>query len=253
MNRAGRLLFIFGVVIALGSGFFVFLLLALSNQSKPADVATTKLVIAVQNISPRTEIQANQLQRTDWPAALPTPIGGYEQISDVTGKLATAPLAPGQPVTDRVVVDKKDLKETHSSAALILDKTNVAVAMPVTIKSNVAQAIQAGDRVDVIATFKSPGAGTGIATQRVLADMLILQVGTWPGSDSKGQSQSQATSSIAVITLQLKEQDVLVLEYTQQFASDVTLVLRSAEDHEVLQLEPVTFDYINQRFNFKLR
>jgi Flp pilus assembly protein CpaB len=251
MNRAGRLLFIFGVVIALGSGFFVFLLLALSNQSKPADVATLKLVIAVQNISPRTEIQANQLQRTDWPAALPTPIGGYEQISDVTGKLATSPLAPGQPVTDRVVVDKKDLKETHSSAALILEKGNVAVAMPVTIKSSVAQAIQAGDRVDVIATLKSPSGGTGTATQRVLADMLILQVGPWPGADSKGQSQS--SGGAAVITLQLKEQDVLALESTQQFASEVTLVLRSAEDHDIQQLEPVTFDYINQRFNFKLR
>ena len=253
MNRAGRLLFIFGVVIALGSGFFVFLLLALSNQNKPADVATTKLVIAVQNISPRTEIQANQLQRTDWPLVLPTPIGGYEQISDVAGKLATAPIAPGQPVTDRVVVDKKDLKDSHSNAALIVEKSNVAVAMPVTIKSNVAQAIQAGDRVDVIATFKSPGTGTTNATQRVLADMLIMQVGPWPGSDSKGQSQPQASGSVAVITLQLKEQDVLVLEYTQQFATDVTLVLRSAEDHEAQQLEPVTFDYINQRFNFKLR
>lgn len=251
MNRAGRLLFIFGVVIALGSGFFVFLLLALSNQNKPADVATTKLVIAVQNISPRTEIQANQLQRTDWPMALPTPIGGYEQISDVAGKLAIAPIAPGQPVTDRVVVDKKDLKETHSSAALILDKSNVGVAMPVTVKSSVAQAIQAGDRVDVIATFKSPGAGTGTSTQRVLADMLILQVGNWPSPSADSKAQQPAGAS--VITLQLKEQDVLVLEYTQQFASDVTLVLRAAEDHEIIPLEPVTFDYVNQRFNFKLR
>ncbi len=165
----------------------------------------------------------------------------------MVGKIATSPLAPGQPVTDRVVVDKKDLKESHSSAALILEKANVGVAMPVTVKSSVAQALQAGDRVDVIATIKSPATNTE-STQRVLADMLILQVGNWPSPGDKAQASNTGTT---VITLQLKEQDVLILEHTEQFASNVTLVLRPAEDHELIPLEPVTLDYIMQRFNFK--
>lgn len=248
MNRAGRVLFILGMLIALGSGFFVLVLLWLS-QAKPADVETTQVVVAFQNVSPRTEIVSGQVGLANWPRALPTPIGAYDDPSSVIGKLATAPLVPGQPIIAQAVVDKKDLKETHSNAALILEKGSVGVAMPVSIKSNVAEAIQAGDRVDMIATFMSKGSTNIPVTQRLLADMLVVQVGTWPHSDAKGD---QANTGATVLTLQLKEQDVLVLAYAQQFASDVILVLRPVDDPEILSLEPVTLDYINQRFGYKL-
>ncbi len=247
MNRAGRILFIVGLFIALGSGFFVFVLLLLS-QNKPANVTTTQIVVAYQNITPRTEIVSDQVGLAEWPVALPTPIGAFPDTSNVVGKLATAPLSPGQPIIAQSVVDKKDLKESHSNAALILEKGSVGVAMPVTVKSSVADALQAGDRVDVIATFQSTGQSSVAATQRLLANMLVLQVGPWPRAG--GQAQASAT---AIITLQLKEQDVLVLEHAQQFGSNITLVLRAANDEELLPLEPVTFDYINQRFGYRLK
>ncbi len=251
MSRAGRLLFVFGILIALISGFFVFILL-ISSQPKPVEVPTTKLVIAFQNIGSRSEIGPEHVGVADWPLAVPTPSGGFGRTADVIGKLATAPIYPGQPVTEKMVIDKSLVKETHSNAALILEKGTVAMAMPVTSRSNVAEAIQAGDRVDMIATYRSTsttsGAGSA-ATQRMLADVLILQVGPWP----KSGEQDQATGSGALVTFQLKEQDALVLHYALESAGNITLVLRPANDHDLIQLEPVTFDYINQRFGFKLK
>ena len=248
MNRVGVVIFALGIFIALVSGLGVFIMLLLSQPRVP-ETATTKLVVAFQNIPARSEIIPEQVGLANWPRAVPTPIGGLERTDDAIGKLAIAPIPPGQPITDKLLVDKELAKETKSTAALILEKGTVAIAMPVTTRSNVAEAIQAGDRVDIIVTFKSQSTtSSAVATQRLLSDVLILQVGPWPAAGSRSQSGSGSS----VVTLQLKEQDAAVLVYTMDFASTVTLVLRPADDREIVPLEPVTFDYINQRYNFKL-
>jgi len=252
MSRAGRLLFVLGILIATASGFGVFVLLLLS-QPKPAEVPTTKVVVAFQEIAPRSAISPDQVGTANWPRALPTPAGAIEDPTEVVGKLATTSIYPSQPILSKMLIDKAEAKETHSNAALILEKGSVGTAMQVTLKSNVAEAIQPGDRVDVIATFRSqstnPAAASAVATQRLLADVLILQVGPWP---QKPQAQGGGGSSTAIITVQLKEQDALILEYAVLHADAITLVLRPANDHDLIPLEPVTLDYINQRFGFKL-
>jgi Flp pilus assembly protein CpaB len=145
-----------------------------------------------------------------------------------------------------MLVDKSaSAGDSRGTAAYVLEKGSVAMAMPITVKSSVADAIQVGDRVDLIVTMHSPSS-TSISTQRLLADVLILQVGSW----QKAQNQSGTASSI--VTFQLKEQDALALEYTILHADALTMVLRPANDHELAPLEPVTFDYINQRFGFRL-
>ncbi len=249
MNRAGRILFLLGFLIAAASGLVVFLLLT-TNQPRTPEVTTVPLVIAFQNIPARTEIIPGHVGVAQWPIALPTPIGAFDHPSDVIGQLANAPIAPGQAIIGRMLINKGEVRENHSNAALILEKGTVAIAMPVTVKSNVAEALQAGDRVDVIANFAAPGSSTASseATQRLLADVLIMQVGAWPNPTVKSQGAPSAT----VVTLQLKEQEAMVLSYAMDHASAVTLVLRPSNDHELLPLEPVTFEYINQRYGFKL-
>ncbi len=250
MNRTGKLLLIFGFFIAVFSGFGVFVLLTLA-QPKPATVETTKLVIAFQNIAPRAEIATNQVGAADWPRAIPTPIGGFSDPADVVGKLSNTTISPGQPIIAGMLIDKSQINETHSDAALLLAKGTVAKAMPVSIVSSVAQAIQAGDRVDIVATFPGSSA-TGPASpiiQRLLADVLVIQVGPWPGPDSKSQGGNTGST---VITLQMKEQEALVLEYAIENASTVTLFLRPANDHDILPLDPVTLDYIIQRYGYRV-
>ncbi len=251
MSRAGRVVLIVGILISIAAGLAVFILLV-SSQPQPEQVPTTKLVIAFQNIPARSQIAQDQIGVADWPRTVPTPIGSISNPSDLSGKLASAPIYPGQPILDKMLVDPSKVKETHSTAAYILEPGTVAMALPVTTKSNVAEALQAGDRVDMLVTLHSTAnsgaAANYAATNRLLSDVLILQVGPWPPPEGRAASPSSTT----VVTLQLKEQDALVLQHVQEYASSFSLVLRPANDHDLVQLEPVTLDYINEHFRFNL-
>jgi Flp pilus assembly protein CpaB len=249
MNRVGVLVLILGLLLAMGSGFVVFVVLRFA-QAKPT-AATTQIAIAIQNVPARSPVEAGQVGVTDWPQAVPTPIGAVDQPSAVIGKLALIPIYPGQPILSQMVVEQEQPKQTRSNAALILEKGMVAQAIPVTVVSDVAEAIQPGDRVDVVAIFKAQSSSANsVVAQRLLADVLILQVGSW--SNSPKSSQTGVANATSVVTLQIKPQDALVLHYAIENAASFTFVLRAANDHEILPLDPVTLDYINQRFGFKL-
>lgn len=249
MNRASTILFALGFLIAIISAAGMYVVLT-SAQPKQAQAETTSLVIAFQNIPGRSEITAEQVGRGQWPKTIPTPTGAFEAPEDVVGKLATGAIYPGQPIIARDLLDKNKAKETHSNAALILDKGTVAIAVPVSIRSNVAQAVQPGDRVDILVTFPVPrGAAPTITTQRLLEDVLILQVGPWPAPTDTQQAQQTAANS-TVLTFQLKEQLAMDLEYVLNNASSYMLVLRPATDHDSVPLEPVTLDYLIQKYKF---
>ncbi len=260
MRGVGSILIFLGIVLAALAGVSVFLVLY-NNQPAPAQVPATRLVVASQEIVERSEIGADQVTTVDWPATLPTPIGAFEKAGDVVGKVSSIRVYPGQPIQGKALIDKGDAREVHSNAALIIEKNMLAVALPVTINSGVAEAIQPGDRVDLIATFhaapvKSGGQGgtdqTGpdiIETHRLLQDVLVLQVGPWPDASGKGSS----TAGKVVVTLQLNEQDVAVAKYAQVNAQDLSLALRSANDHELYDPTPVSLDYLKTRFGFSFQ
>ena len=256
MRRSGRILFILGFVLAIISALALYFLIA-ESKPPPAEVPTTKVVVAFQNVPQRSEVSADQVGLVDWPQTVPTPIGAYDSPSSVLGKLAKAPIYPGQPVNSDMLVDKTDLKESHSNAALIIDDRMRAIAMPVKVDTNVAEAIQAGDRVDFVVTFTAqpvnaqgqPEGTSTTKTHRLLEDVLVLQVGPWPNPGVKA-GDAAAEQQYSVVTLQVNLQDAQVIKYAQLKADDVSLALRRANDHTLEVSEPVTLEYLNKRFGY---
>ncbi len=252
MKRGGRIFVLLGLILALVAGGGVYYILAMANPGQEPP-KTVKVVMAAQPIVQRSEIMPDQLIAADWPESIATPVGAVAEPTQVTGKLALVPVSPGIPIVDTMVISRGALTETHGNAAMILEKGWVAIAMGVGGTSNVANAIQTGDRVDILATFTAQpvgkaGENTGApltATQRLLADILILQVGPWSGECGK------AECSASIVTFQLKEQDALVLKHAVDNGGNLTLVLRAANDTQLDNLEPVTLEYINKRFGFK--
>lgn len=254
MRRGGRVLVFLGMVLALIAGGGVYVVLANAEpQSEP--VRTTKIVMTVQQITERSEVGPDQVSQVDWPVTIPTPVGAFEKPADAVGKFAKVPVYPGQPVVASMLIDKSEIKDTHSNASLLLEKGSVAIALPVTINTEVADAIQAGDRVDILATFTVQPVSTGttsggpalITTHRLMQNVLILQIGPWPNPGTK----SQAASTTTVVTMQLNEQDAQVLKYSLENSNGLTLVLRAANDPEMANPEPVNMDYINKRFGYR--
>lgn len=255
MRRGGRVLVILGMVLALIAGGGVYVVLA-NAQPQAEPVKTTKIVMSVQNITERSEVAPEQVAQVDWPVTIPTPIGAFDKPANAVGKFAKVPIYSGQPLVGDMLIDKAELKDTHSNASLLLEKGTVAIALPVTINTEVADAIQAGDRVDILATFtaqaaaavnQSPGVPL-ITTHHLMQNVLILQVGPWPNPNTK----SQEGSGTSVITFQLDEQDAQVLKYSQENSNGLTLVLRPANETELANPEPVTLEYINKRFGYRL-
>lgn len=253
MRRGGRIFIILGLILALIAGAGVFYVLA-TAEPQPTETPKTSLVVAVQNIPSRSEVSADRIQSVDWPLSIPTPIGAFSSPADVVGQLSLVPIFPGQPIIDDMVISKTDAEGRHSNAALILEKGQVAVAFSITPGSAVANAIQAGDRVDLLVTLSpqiETTSGSTAVSQKTLENILIIQVGIWPqpGADEASSDSSGAS----MVTVQLTEQDALTLKHLENAASSYTFVLRAANDEEIFATEPVTIEYINKRFQFNIQ
>ncbi len=258
MRRIGVVLMILGLILALFAAGLVYFLLP--RPAQPVLEPTTSLVVAFQDIPERTEIGSDQLGKVDWPQHVPTPIGAFGNTEAVTGKLALTHIYAGQPIIDKVLVDKDKIKETKSNAALVLEPQTLAIALPVSMDTSVAEAVEAGDRVDVIATFTlQPISGTQrvenvgppvVITQRILQDVLILQVGPWPhqATATQAQSSSSQPTNTTIVTFQVPMQDALVVKYVQGQAGYFTLALRAANDHTIFNPTPVTIDYLKEHY-----
>ncbi len=257
MRGSGRIFVLLGIILALIAGVAVFIVLA-NAEPQPEVVPTTKVVVAFQQVPSRTEISPDQVGQVDWPLRVPTPIGAFENPADAVGKLSRQQIYAGEPIIADMVISKGDLQEQHSNAALILEKGQVAVALPVALTSSVAEAIQTGDRVDLIVTYAVDVQNTAFGqsntqyqvTQKTLENLLILQVGPWPRN--VGEQSSQQGGAVNVVTLQVTEQDALALQHIRNTTSDYAFVLRAANDDQIFTTEPVTIEYLNKRFNLNI-
>ena len=95
------------------------------------------------------------------------------------------------------------------------------------------------------------GNGGYIVTNKTLENVLVLQVGPWP-RDVGEESSSQGGGSVNIVTLQLTEQDALVLKHIENTAATYAFVLRAANDEQIFTTEPVTIEYLNKRFNLNI-
>jgi Flp pilus assembly protein CpaB len=156
-------------------------------------------------------------------------------------------------------IDKSKVNETRSNASYVIPTGKVAVSFSF---PTIANAVQAGDTVDLMLTLSPTGAPSASTnrpasttgtegqpvTQLMLQDVLILQIGSWGAAPSNGQQQPAGGGEI---TFAVERQDALALKSANEQGS-IQLLLRPAGDHKPATTEPVTLQYLNKRFNFNL-
>ncbi len=254
MRRGGRVLVLLGIllgVLTAGGVYFVLL----TAQPQTPQVKTISVVVAQQNIAMRAEILPEALGKADWPEPY-VPPGAFEKTADVTGKVALEPIYQGQIILPPMLLDKTKVKETRSNASYVVPEGKVAVAYPLNPLVGVAGALQTGDMVDLIMTL-SPGkvmTGTqtitineGSVTQFFLQDVLILNLGPWPGPAGADKNAPPAAS---ILTFAVTPQDALALKAAREQGT-IEFVLRRAGDHQPFRTEPVSLAYLIKRFNFQ--
>lgn len=119
-------------------------------QATP-EVETEPIVVAVQTIPRGMTIPPDAVEIREWPKTDSFPTGAARRLEDVVGKVARVDIVRQRPVLNSAVMDVK--LGTGAEMALGIPKSKVAYALPIRILSAVANAIQPGDRVDVLLSF----------------------------------------------------------------------------------------------------
>lgn len=259
MRRGGRILIILGLLLGTITAVGTFIVL---GSSTPASIPipTKPVVVAQQNIPERAEITPDAVAVQQWPeSAIPT--GAASTTDAVVGKIALQPIFQGQIILPPMIVPKGQLGASRTNASLIIPEGKVAMAFAMSDLSSVAGAIQPGDSVDLLLTLSpsalpqtasravtttAPLGSEGLpVTQFFLQNVLIMQVGPW------AVGESNAPPPTGIVTFAIDRQDALALKSAREQGA-IDVVLRKSGDKQIVDLEPVTLQYLNKRFKFNL-
>jgi len=276
----GRLLILIGIILALVSGFLVFKMLSTkpAKEEVPKKIETKKVVVAVQNLSPNTQIVPEAVTIMEKPVD-EVPEGALISISQTRGKYTAVEIFQGDIITKEML---KSYEEIVSERPAHLVPTGmVAFTIKVNELSSVAYNIQPGDLVDVLVSFalmdvdqdtqiiktgpegeeQTPRYVTQLTLQRVkVLDVGLREYPPVPGAGegeapppeqapAEGEEAASTTYAYDYITLLLPQQDALVLKYLRETRAKIDLALRNPEDTAPISTEAVTLEYIMRRFN----
>jgi Flp pilus assembly protein CpaB len=189
--RRGRLYIIIGAILAV---------LAFATAAGLASVPLlqsnttgTRVVVAKNNISARTKIQASDLQLS---AVNPAPPQAFLELNAVVGKGARVDIPAGSPVTANLITSSGDLLSSSDVAYLPIPSGYVAVTVPTGEQVGVGGYVQVGDRITMLATINTSifGAVPVSVVRTVFRDVDVIRVG--PAST---QSTGQVTSSLTLL------------------------------------------------------
>ena len=261
-KRSGTLIILLGLVIALVAGLLVLSFTRQAAAQATAQVRQVYVVIAARDIAEGTAVSSESLTIQPFPADF-VPEGAIPAPEQAVGKFTVTRITKGQ------IVLGNQLSATKRSGnlALSVPSGKVAIALPMTDLMSTNGAVKPGDRVDILLTInlaelqaKDPsaaaaasnqGSGRNPVTQATLRNVEVLVVGE---VDTGAQSSTTSTSSqrsISAVIVLVDAQEALILKYAKDSGGVIDLALRAPEDNAVVKTNPVTIDYLFERFDFR--
>ena len=147
-ERPGRSLLLLALLFAIVAAVLVFLALNRNDKGdeKTAASSTTKVVVAAQDISARTTLDADMLKVADVPAGSVVD-GAFSDVDDLDGEVTRYSFLKGeQVVASKVGVQKDD----ETGLSFVFPQGMRAFSIQVSEESSVGGLILPGDLVDVI-------------------------------------------------------------------------------------------------------
>lgn len=277
-KRAGTVLLLLGVLIAVGVSFMVF-----AQARRAADTArmeSVEVLVAAQDIPERTLVIAPFLAtKRMLPSSLP--MAAMVKADQAVGKMTTAPILAGEFILPGKLVEA----DGRAGLTFTIPKGRVVMTMPASDILSTG-AVRSGDQVDLLVTIRPPerdehpgqpppGATPGPmppsptsvadldvgTTQMTMQNLKVLAIGLVnmpepvPGAENDQKVRSvndRAPSSQSLITFAVERQDALILKALKDTRRvKLELVLRANGDDEVVQTDPVTLNTIIARYKFR--
>lgn len=237
-RRSGCILMALGVVVALVAGGITFFLVLTSTAPKAADAPKRPVLVAAANIPERTLINPSMLRVQQWPQDV-VPPGALTTLEDGVNKFNLTPIYAGQAVLGTQIADTKG----GSGVAFAIEKGKVLTAVNFGSAAGIVStgALRAGDTIDLVVT--APGT-RGNQVAPTMQNLKIYAIGS-VGAGGKSGSAGGGTLFIFQVT----PQEALILKYLETMSVDI--FLRAAGDEAVVPTEPVTLDYIVNRYRLQ--
>lgn len=202
---------------------------------------------------------------------------GYVAVSMPINRLSAVSFAPvvGDHVNiiaSMLVVDIDQNSQTKlpNNTAKVIPEYGATESDPGSLTSTIGDRGGEQGRVEIDATLQHPVyvvpsevQRPRLVSQMVIQDAIILRMGNFPTSDlaktsgveptpqpEAGGGEAAATPAAPdIITLIVRPQDAITLDYLQQTGAKISLALRSAGDIDPAAVEAVTLQYLFQTYN----
>lgn len=166
MNKASKLILLFGVLLAVGGGGALFMYLQSLSQTEASAAQPQNIVVAATNIAPYQPVKTEQL-KVKSVAAASVPPGAATDMALVVGKALNVAAVAEQPILAGSI--------TEASLASRIPKAKDgqplrALAITVGRLSVLNGQLKEGDSVDVMVTMKYPQVNTTKGTDGKYGD-----------------------------------------------------------------------------------
>jgi Flp pilus assembly protein CpaB len=202
-NRVRTPIFVLGVALALGA-FLLMFIFGLIFAGRVQTGGTTEVVVAKQQIDPRTPITADMLTLSPI-ANSAVPPQAFLRVADLTTYFAVVTIYKGEPITANIVSANPDLINPSSSTSYLpIPAGYTALTIPTGEQQGVAGYIAQGDEIDVIATVNtaqfSP-TSPRVVTLPVFKYLYVIRVGPQSVVPRQGLPQGVSSSLTVMLTI----------------------------------------------------
>lgn len=271
-NRTAIVFILLGLLAAVAAAAVVFFLTSTvrapsgptASTTPQATVTTRDVIIATTDIPANSVISSTQVVTAAYPIDL-IPGDAITNIGDVISTTAR------MNILSRQILQRGQFIAAGggTGASVNIAAGKVLVAFPATDMLNSTGAVQAKDKVDILLSIPISGttrldAGSAVSaqvepgtttlvTQGTLQNIEVYSVGFWspPGQQAQTSAQQQqAANSLKVITFIVDHQEALILKFVKDSGGTIDLAVRSAQDTNTIETDPVTIDYLVDLFGF---
>ncbi len=202
---------------------------------------------------------------------------GYVAVSMPINRLSAVSFAPV--VGDHVNIiasmlvvdiDQNTQSKLPNNLAKVIPEYGATESDPGSLTATIGEKGGEQGRVEIDATLQHPVyvvpsevQRPRLVSQMVIQDAIILRMGNFPTSDlaktsgveptpqpeASGGEAAATPAAPDIITLIVRPQDAITLDYLQQTGAKISLALRSAGDIDPAAVEAVTLQYLFQTYN----
>jgi pilus assembly protein CpaB len=248
--------------------------LAPPAQATPVAEASVDIVTTTRDLAVGNVISQEDVQMTAVPLNL-VPRDALLSIEDTIGKITMVHLVQSEMVLQHHLADPTNVSH---DIGYIINNDEVLMAFPAADLMSGLGVLQRGDLIDIFASMTvevspttiAPAPGTTedqekisrlftfdafqqVELTAIVADVVAeSESSAVPTQEGNQPPPNPADVNVRAYLLALKTQDALVLKHMRDTGAIFDFVLRSPTSNELFDVDPVTVEYLLQRFELKI-